>query len=49
MRSQIVHYEMYNGADDNSYDFNRIEPAQQEEKWYMDWEVDGFADGNIFN
>ncbi|SAM08236.1 hypothetical protein [Absidia glauca] len=53
IRGQEVPFEVYDAADFGSYNFEKIEPAQYEEKKdeiykYMAWEVEGFADGKIF-
>ncbi|KAL9547278.1 hypothetical protein MBANPS3_006247 [Mucor bainieri] len=53
IRGQEVPFEIYDAADYGSYDFQKIEPAQYEEKKeefykYLAWEFDDCVDGKVF-
>jgi elongation factor 1-gamma len=53
IRGQEIPYEIYDAADYGSYDFQKIEPAQYEEKKeefykYLAWEFDDCVDGKVF-
>jgi elongation factor 1-gamma len=53
VRGQEVPFEIYDAADFSSYNFQKIEPAQYEEKKeeffkYLAWEFDDCVDGKVF-
>jgi elongation factor 1-gamma len=53
IRGQEIPYEIYDAADYGSYNFQKIEPAQYEEKKeefykYLAWEFDDCVDGKVF-
>jgi elongation factor 1-gamma len=53
IRGQEVPFEIYDAADYGSYDFQKIEPSQYEEKKeefykYLAWDFDDCVDGKVF-
>jgi len=53
VRGQEVPFEIYDAADFGSYDFQKIEPAQYEEKKeefykYLAWDFEDCVDGKVF-
>ena len=53
VRGQEVPFEIYDAADYGSYDFQKIEPAQYEEKKeefykYLAWDFEDCVDGKVF-